>query len=314
MDVTKAKSISVVSPVYRGAGCIGELCARLEKTLEKICESYEIILVNDASPDNSWEIIEQLAKKNPGVRGIDLSRNFGQHYAITAGVDNAKGDWVVVMDCDLQDIPEEIVRLYAKAIESDYDTVFGRRVIRKDGFLKRFASRLFYKIFGYFSGTKFDPTVANFSISKRKVVESFKELREQNRSFPYFIDWLGFKKGFVNVKHGDGNDRKSSYTLKKLIKFAFDNIVAYSNKPLWLSIWFGLLISAIAVFYALYLVYRYLHHGITVEGWTSVMVSVWLLGGLIFANLGVLGLYIGKIFNEAKNRPLYVIKTKVGFE
>lgn len=312
MELPKAKKISVVSPVYKCAEYIDPLCKRLKKTLELIAEDYEIILVNDASPDNSWGIIRKIAKFDNRIKGINLSRNFGQHYAITAGIDYAEGEWVVVMDCDLQDVPEEINKLYAKAISGNYDTVFGRRVERKDGLIKLLGSRCFYKIFGYLSGTKFDSTVANFSISKRSVVESFKELREQNRSFPYFISWLGFRRGYANIKHGSRDNGKSSYTLKKLLKFAFDNIIAYSNKPLIISIWVGLLMSLGAVIYAIYLVIRYMRHGTAVEGWTSVMVSVWLIGGLIFANLGVLGLYVGKVFNEVKKRPLYVIKNKIG--
>ena len=313
MNIQRAKKISVVSPVYKCGECIELLCERLRKTLKPIAEDFEIILVNDASPDLSWNIIKKLAEKDSRIKGINLSRNFGQHYAITAGIDFAKGEWVVVMDCDLQDVPEEINKLYIKAVSGNYDIVFGKRIERKDSFFKRTSSKYFYKIFGYLSGTKFDYRVANFSISSRSVIDSFKELREQNRSFPYFINWLGFKKGYVEIEHGKRDNGKSSYTIGKLLRFAFDNIVAYSNKPLWISIWMGSFISICAIIYALLLIARYMMHGIKVEGWTSVMVSVWLIGGLIFANLGVVGLYIGKIFNEVKKRPLYVIKNKVGF-
>lgn len=313
MDIQKAKKISVVSPAYKCAGCIEPLCDRLIKTLKKIAEDFEIILVNDASPDNSWAIIKKVAKQDNRIKGINLSRNFGQHYAITAGIDYSSGDWVVVMDCDLQDAPEEIKKLYSKAINGHYDIVFGRRAKRRDGLIKMLSSKYFYKVFNYLSGIKFDHRVANFSISKRSVINSFKELREQNRSFPYFINWLGYNKGYIDVNHGKRDKGKSSYSYKKLLKFAFDNIVAYSNMPLVISILVGLLISIAAIIYALFLIIRYIGHGITVEGWTSVMVSVWFLGGLILANLGVVGLYVGKIFNEAKKRPLYVVKERVGF-
>ncbi|HCU01673.1 MAG: hypothetical protein UR66_C0017G0002 [Candidatus Moranbacteria bacterium GW2011_GWE1_35_17] len=311
--MSEKKFISVVTPVYKCEKCIDALCARLKSVIEKITDNFEIILVNDASPDNAWDVIMKNSKNDPRIKGINLSRNFGQHYAITAGIDSAEGDWVVVMDCDLQDKPEEISKLYNKAIEGEFDIVFGRRIMRKDGFLKRMASRFFYKVFEYLSGIKFDYTVANFSISKRLVIESFKDLREQNRSFPYFINWLGFNRGYVDIDHGKRDNGESAYTIKKLLKFALDNIIAYSNKPLILSIWVGLFFSFLSIAYVLYLILRYISYGVVIEGWTSVIVSIWFIGGLIFANLGVIGLYIGKIFNETKNRPLYIIKEKIGF-
>jgi len=306
--------ISIVTPVYRCGDCVEALYARLKVVLEeKICNNFEIIFVNDASPDKAWDFIKKISNNDPRVKGINLSRNFGQHYAITAGIDSAEGDWVVVMDCDLQDKPEEISKLYNKAIEGEFDIVFGRRIMRKDGFLKRVTSRFFYKVFEYLSGIKFDYTVANFSISKRLVIESFKDLREQNRSFPYFINWLGFNRGYVDIDHGKRDNGESAYTIKKLLKFALDNIIAYSNKPLILSVWLGLFFSLLSIVYVLYLMLRYISYGVVIEGWTSVIVSIWFIGGLIFANLGVIGLYIGKIFNETKNRPLYVVKEKIGF-
>jgi len=309
----KTLKISVISPVYKCEGCLVALCERLKNVLGTISSDFEILLVNDSSPDNSWDIIRNISQDDSRIKGINLSRNFGQHYAITAGVDYASGNWIVVMDCDLQDKPEEIKKLYEAAIEGNFDVVLGRRVQRKDDYFKKLSSKLFYKIFEYISGIKFDYTVANFSISNRTVIDSFKELREQNRSFPYFINWLGFNKGYVDVEHGKRDDGKSAYTLKKLLKFALDNIIAYSNKPLAMSIWLGLTMALVAFFYALFLVIRYFIHGLPVEGWTSVMVSIWFVGGIISANLGILGLYIGKTFNETKKRPLYVVKDKIGF-
>jgi len=301
----KTLKISVISPVYKCEGCLVALCERLKNVLGTISSDFEILLVNDSSPDNSWDIIRNISQDDSRIKGINLSRNFGQHYAITAGVDYASGNWIVVMDCDLQDKPEEIKKLYEAAIEGNFDVVLGRRVQRKDDYFKKLSSKLFYKIFEYISGIKFDYTVANFSISNRTVIDSFKELREQNRSFPYFINWLGFNKGYVDVEHGKRDDGKSAYTLKKLLKFALDNIIAYSNKPLAMSIWLGLTMALVAFFYALFLVIRYFIHGLPVEGWTSVMVSIWFVGGIISANLGILGLYIGKTFNETK-KDLYM--------
>ncbi len=264
-------------------------------------------MVNDASPDNAWEVITTLSNKDKRVKGINLSRNFGQHYAITAGLDFANGKWVVVMDCDLQDQPEEIIKLYNKAIEG-YDIVFGQRVQRKDSYFKRLGSKLFYKVYDYFTESKVDNSVANFSIISYKVVEKLRTLREQNRSYPLFINWVGFKRANINIEHAPREEGKSSYTFKKLVNLAIDSIVSQSNKPLRLSIQFGFIVSFISIIYALWLVIRYFIYSTPVEGWTSVMVSIYFIGGLLFANMGILGLYIGKTFDESKNRPLYIVK------
>ncbi len=298
--------ISIVTPVYGCCKSLNNLYERLNKTLSDITNDFEIIMVNDASPDNAWEAIKELAKKDDRVKGINLSRNFGQHYAITAGLDYANGDWVVVMDCDLQDQPEEIIKLYNKAQEG-YDIVFGRRAQRQDNFFKKLGSKIFYKVYDYFTESDTDNTIANFSILNKKVVKEFQKLKEQNRSYYLFINWLGFKRTNVDIEHSKREEGKSSYTLKKLINLAIDSIVAQSNKPLRLSIKFGFLMAIFSLLYTGWLLVRYFLFAIPVEGWTSMMVSFYFIGGLLFANMGFLGLYIGKIFDETKNRPLYVV-------
>lgn len=299
--------VSVVTPVYGCCKSLNNLYERLNKTLLTITNDFEIIMVNDSSPDNAWETIKELAKKDNRVKGINLSRNFGQHKAITAGLDYAKGDWIVVMDCDLQDQPEEIVKLYNKAIEG-YDIVFGRRAERKDTFFKKLSSKLFYKVYDYFTESKIDNTIANFSIISKKVLNTLKKMREQNRTYPLFVNWVGFKRTEINIEHSSRDEGKSSYTLSKLINLAIDSIVSQSNKPLKLSIKFGFVVSFLSLIYGVLLIVRYLISGVPVEGWTSVMVSIYFIGGLLFANMGILGLYIGKIFDETKNRPIYIVQ------
>lgn len=299
--------ISIVTPVYGCSTCLEQLYIRLVAALTQITEDFEIIMVNDASPDNAWKTILELAQKDSRVKGINFSRNFGQHRAITAGLDHAQGEWVVVMDCDLQDQPKEITKLYKKAQEG-YDIVFGKRIQRKDSYFKQLGSKLFYKVYDYFTESKIDNTVANFSIVSSKVIKELKTLREQNRAYPLFVNWVGFKRTNINVEHAKREEGESSYTLKKLIDLAIDNIVSQSNKPLRLSIKFGFIISILSLVYAMFLITRYFVQGTPVEGWTSVMVSIYFIGGLLFANMGMLGLYIGKIFDEAKNRPLYIIE------
>ncbi|TQS70584.1 glycosyltransferase family 2 protein [Ornithinibacillus gellani] len=301
--------ISVVVPVYGCNICLRELCTRLDTVFQTMAAQYEIILVNDASPDGSWETIVQLSSENPSIKGIHLSRNFGQHHAITAGLDYATGDWTVVMDCDLQDQPEEIPNLYQKACEG-YDVVFGKRVVRQDKWLKRLSSKIFYKIYDFLADQSSDHTVANFSICSKKVVQGFQQMREQNRYFPLFIKWMGFETAYIPIEHEERKAGTSSYSFGKLITLATDAIISQSNKPLRLSIQFGFLLSFISLLYGIYLFIRYFFLSEPVTGWTSVMVSIYFIGGLVFFNFGVIGLYLGKVFNETKGRPLYIIESK----
>ena len=302
--------ISVVSPIYGCKACLPELYERLVASLTSITSSFEIILVNDACPQNSWECIEKLCAKDARVKGINLSRNFGQHYAISAGLDHAKGEWVVVMDCDLQDQPEEIVKFYAKAMEG-YDIVFGQRVERQDGFFKKLGSQAFNKVLEYFTDTKQDNSIANFGIYARKVIETINRYREQSRDFLLFAKMVGFRRAIIEIEHAPRAHGSSSYTLSKLIRLAIDSIVSHSNKPLRLSIQLGFFISTVSLVFALWLVVRYFFYHTPTEGWTSLMVSMFFMFGLLFALIGIVGLYIGKIFDEVKRRPLYIIQETI---
>jgi len=299
--------VSVVIPVYKAEDCLYELYNRLKLSLETISNDFEIILVEDCGGDRSWEIIVELAKQDRRVKGIQFSRNFGQHYGITAGLDYCDGDWAVVMDCDLQDRPEEIPRLYAKAQEG-YDVVLARRGRRKDPILKRLTSWLFYKMFSYLADINYDGQVGNFRIISRKVVESFCLMREQLRFFGGLVDWMGFPTASIDVKHDPSFTGKSTYTFHKLWKLASETIIAYSDKPLRLSINLGLCISFLAFIYGIYLVLRTLIYGSVVTGWSSLIVSLYFLGGIIIYNIGMIGIYLGKSFDEAKRRPLYLIR------
>jgi polyisoprenyl-phosphate glycosyltransferase len=303
--------ISVVSPVYKAEIIVHELVNQLHEQLKLITNEYEIILINDASPDFSWEKIVQESLKDNRVKGLNLSRNFGQHYAITAGLNFAKGDWVVIIDCDLQDNPKEILKLYNKAIEG-YEIVKARRCVRKDTILKRMGSNVFFKIYSFFIDSKFDNSVGNFAIYSRIVVESYLEIHERGQALVLFSDWLGFNQISVDVEHNTRFVGNSSYTIRKLVNLAIENIVSQSNKPLKLFIKFGFLLSAFSLFYGVYLMICKFLYKIPL-GWTSIMVTIFFIGGLLFANLGIIGLYIGKIFDEVKNRPLYIIKNKIGF-
>lgn len=299
--------ISIVSPVYKAEKILPALIERIEASVSKITDDFEVILVEDCGPDNSWEVIEKFAKNNPNVIGLKLSRNFGQHYAITAGLDRAKGDWVVVMDCDLQDQPEEIEKLYNKAKEG-YDVVLASRYERKDHFFKRFFSKLFYRTLGYLTGSEQDESIANFGLYSQNVIKSVSSMRESIRYFPTMIKWVGFKTAKVNVDHDDRLDGSSSYNFRRLINLALDIILAFSDKPIRLVIKAGLIISLGSLVIALIYFLKWLSGDVIILGYTSLIISVWLLSGIILSTLGIIGLYIGKIFEGVKGRPIYIIE------
>lgn len=305
--------LSIVSPVYRAEKMVHMLVERIVKSVTTITEDFEIILVNDASPDASWSIIEHECAQDKRVKGINLSRNFGQHYAITAGLHYAKGEWVVVMDCDLQDRPEEIPALYQKALEG-YDIVYARRVDRQDKGLKKMSSSMFHKTFDWLSGSKTDKTIANFGIYKQCVIAEYNRMPELARSFPSLISYLGFKYTAIDVQHAEREEGKSSYNLYKLLKLSFDVIMANSNKPLRMAVGLGFTMSMLSFLLALYNVIARLIGFISFPGYTTTVFSIWFVGGLMLFVMGILGLYIGKIFDQVKGRQLFVVKDKVNIE
>lgn len=303
----KNDKISVVIPCYKCADFLSELHRRLVLCLEQITETFEIIFVNDASPETDWQIIEKLASKDKRVTGINLSRNFGQHYAITAGLDYCSGDWIVVMDGDLQDKPEEVRKLYEKTSKG-YEIIVGKRENRKDSFLVKLTSRLFYVVFNYLTGQKFDNKVANFGIYSKRVIDNVRKLKEADRSFGLLVSLVGFPKLEMDVEHAERNSGESAYSFRSRLNLAFDHILSHSNKPLILSIQTGFLISSLSLLYALWLIIRYFISSHVADGWTSLMVSLFFLSGLIIMVTGMVGLYVGKIYKEVKNRPLYIVK------
>lgn len=300
--------ISVVSPVYKAEGCVAELCRRLKHAIEPLTEDYEIILVEDRSPDSSWSIIKDEALKDSRVLGIRLARNFGQHRAITAGLDVASGDWVVVMDCDLQDAPEYIPMLYAKALEGNA-IVVAEFEERLESPFRQKVSKTFWSALSWLAGISFDHRVGNFRIMSKRVVENFRSYREQMRLLGGITALMGFTTATIPIKRSDRFAGDTSYTLRKLLNVALDIAMAYSDKPLKISVVAGLLMSALSVIIGGTILLLGLYGLIDVPGWTSVMVSLYFIGGLIIANLGVIGYYLGKTFEETKRRPLYAIES-----
>lgn len=298
--------ISIVSPVYRGEKMVAELVRRNVESVTTITDDYEIILVNDASPDNSWEEIVKQCESNPRVKGINLSRNFGQHYAITAGLHYAKGEWVVVMDCDLQDRPEEIPNLYKKAQEG-WNIVYARRMNKKFGFFKKLSSTVFHLLYNWISGMKTDDSIGNYGIYSHKVIDEYNKMGETSRSFGTLLLYLGFPFSTIDVEHSERMDGKSSYTLRKLLKLAFDVMISNTNKPLKITVGLGFAMAGISFILAMYNVVARWLGMIMVEGYTTTVFSIWFVGGILLTMMGIMGLYIGKVFDQVKCRPLYVV-------
>ena len=302
--------ISIVSPEYKGEKMVHELVERIKNSVSTITEDFEIILVNDASPDNTWLAIQKECKKDNRVKGLNLSRNFSQHNAITAGCTFVKGEWIVIMDCDLQDRPEEIPNLYAKAQEG-WDIVLGQRILRQDKFLKRMSSKAFHTVLDYLGDIKTDSTVANFGIYKIDVIKQYVAMPERTRGLGTLTRYLGFKSTKMPVEHAARAEGKSSYTLHKLFKQAFNSIISNTNKPLRIMVNFGITFSVIAMLLALYNIIAYFTGIIQLAGFTTTAFSIWFLGGLLMMQLGIMGIHIGKIFDQVKCRPNFVVMDKI---
>lgn len=303
--------LSVVAPIYREEDGVAELVRRLVASLAEVTEDFEIILVDDGSRDRSWERICEAALTEPRLRGLRFTRNFGQHYAITAGLELAKGDWVVVMDGDLQDRPEMIPALYAKAREG-YDVVFVERQDRPEGRFYLLLQRLFYLILRYLAGTDYNPEHGNFSIISQRVVEGFRSLSENLRFYAGIVWWLGYRRTSIPARHGRRFAGRSVYSPGKRLRLAMAIIVAHSDRPLRLSIGLGFTMATLSFCYGSYIFLGVLFGELeTVEGWASLMVSTFFVGGIILSVLGIIGVYVGKLYHEVKKRPLYIVSDSI---
>ncbi len=307
----KPPFISVVSPVYLAEGMVDELVERTIAALIQITPNYEIILVEDGSPDDSWGKICEKTSQYTEVKGVKLSRNFGQHYAISAGLNKVKGDWIVVMDCDLQDQPEEISKLLTEAQTASKDIVFALRKKRHDNFLKKKLSCLFYNILGYLTDTEQNAEIANFGIYRRKVIDAILSMKDSVKYFPTMVKWVGFSSSAIPVDHAPRLEGESAYDFWKLQKLAIGIILSFSDNPLKLIVRFGLWLSFGSFIGAIYNFYRAIVGDFSVLGYGSLIVSIWFLSGILITLLGMIGLYIGRIFDQVKDRPVFIIDQEV---
>jgi polyisoprenyl-phosphate glycosyltransferase len=298
--------ISIIVPVYGSDVTLVPLYKRVAAAVSRIPATFELIFVDDCGPGNPWEIIVKMGQSDPRVIGLKLAKNFGQHIAITAGVDLARGRWLVIMDCDLQDRPEEIPRLWAKAQEG-HDIVVGRRIKRQDGFFKRLFSRAFHSIFSYMTDQQSDAAQSNFGIYSRKVVDTVKTLFKHPSIFPFLVRWAGFEVVAIDVEHSRRIAGKSSYTLGRKLSLAIDIIVFYSNKPLKVCIHFSFLMAFTVFCYEAWLFSRYFLFDHTPVGKTGLTASLFLLSGFLLVVMGILGTYIYRVFNQVNGKSLYLV-------
>ena len=303
-------SISIISPVYKADDCILELYRRLVSNVEKITDDFEIIFVEDGGGDNSWGIIKDISESDPRVKGIKLSRNFGVHHAITAGLDIASGDWTIVIECDLQSPPEKIIDLYNKTLEG-YDVVIAKFVKRADNIFRRVCSKIFWHSMSFLSGMKLDPQYGVYRIMSKRIVEHFRLFSEQERHFKAIIEWIGVNYATIEMVREERYAGESAFTFSKLVHATFSYIVAYSSKPLMIFMGIGLLSSIGAFIVSIVIFISKLLYGTDwPTGWASLMLSIYFIGGIIITNLGIIGYYVGKNYDETKKRPIYFISEK----
>lgn len=301
--------LSIVSPVYKAEKIVDELVRRISEEAGKITADFEIILVEDCGPDNSWGKIEENCKKDSKVKGIKLSRNFGQHYAITAGLSVSKGDYIIVMDCDLQDDPIYFHALLEK-VKEGFEIVYTYKMQREHGWLKNLTAFIFFSIYNFLVDSpilKGQYNVGTYSIISRKVVEAYLQVGDYRRHYLSLLRWVGFESSSIVIEHQLRYEGKSSYDWSKLLTHAIDGIISQSDKVLRLTAIFGFILSSISFLAAISIIIGYFLMPFQ-AGWPSMMVLLLLVGGLIITSIGISGLYIGKIFEQTKNRPLFIIQ------
>lgn len=306
--------LSVVSPCYGAPTLLRQLVKEITEAVAPLTESYEILLVEDGSPDNSRDIIREICAQDPHVKGIFLSRNFGQQSALNAGYDQAQGNYVVTLDCDLQNPPAQIRDLYLKAKEG-YDIVYATRRNRPDSFFMTQGSHVFNKLMGFLTDTRQDESVAEFAIFSHKVVEAMAKLGDYHRYYPLMTQWVGFKTAKVDVEHAVRSDgKRSSYSMRKRIELAVTTAVSFSTKSLRLIVYFGTIITLLAILAAIALVIKTLVMDTQVSGWVTLFISMWFIAGIMIMIMGVIAVYIGSIFDEVKHRPSYLISETLNIE
>jgi len=300
--------------MYNEEEVIKETYYRLKRVMDQSTESYELIFVNDGSRDRSADIIAELARTDKNIRLIDFSRNFGHQIAVTAGMDYAQGKAVVIIDADLQDPPEVIPRMLEKWREG-YEVVYGKRLKRHgETIFKKSTAFLFYRILGALTDDNIPRDTGDFRLIDRKVCDTMKGMNEKNRFLRGMVSWVGFKQTAVEYVRDQRWAGETKYPLKKMLKLASDAILSFSYKPLKLATYLGFLLSVSGFLYLLFVLYQRLFTDNTLAGWASIIAVNLVFHGITLIILGILGEYVGRIYEEAKGRPLYIVKEVIGFD
>jgi len=316
--MSKKTIFSLVIPIFNEEENLRDLHSRICTVMDGICreesydnrEAYEIILVDDGSKDSSWSLIQELHQKDPRVRGISFSRNFGHHVAITAGMDYAAGENVILMDGDLQDPPEEIPKLW-KRLGQGYNLVYGIRKERKDSLVKRFPSAFFWWFINRLSGIDIPRNQSLLRIFDRKILDVLNDMREHSRFIHGMIAWTGFRIYLEEIDHAPRTRGVSKYNVIRLFRLAFNAVTAFSTVPLRLATYLGVMSAGIGFLYGIYFLYKKMFLGIPVLGYASIIIAVFFVGGVQLLILGIMGEYLGRVYQEVQKRPLYILKDRL---
>lgn len=310
----RTMKLSLIVPIYNESASLTAFFTRVEGVLEKLEHPYEVVCIDDGSTDSSFEQLNLHRKRNPAIKILRLTRNFGKDIALSAGLDHCDGDAVIPLDADLQDPPEVIPELLRKWQEG-YEVVFARRESRiSDSFLKRTSASLFYWVFNHLTDTEIPPNTGDFRLMDRQVVEALRRIPERNRFMKGIFAWVGYRQAEVVYERPPRESGSTQWNYRKLWNFALDGITSFSTVPLRVWFYFGAVIAAFTVAYVIFLVVWTLYFGIDVPGYASLMVAVLFLGGIQIMSLGVIGEYLGRIYLEVKKRPLYLVQDAQGFE
>ena len=302
--------ISVIIPVYNEQGNLVQLHARLSEVMRSSQQGYELVFINDGSRDGSLAIIQQLAGEDSNVRYIDLSRNFGHQIAVSAGLDQCGGEAAVIIDADLQDPPELINEMLIRWKNGD-QVVYAQRISRKgESRFKKWTAGMFYRILRMLTNVDIPIDTGDFRLIDRSIIDLLKDMPEKNKFLRGQIAWMGFNQSSVEYVREERHSGSSGYSFGKMLKLAMDGITSFSNVPLRLVTAFGFLCSFVAFIIMVYAIYAKYAWSDTVPGWASLMVSVLFLGGVQMLALGVIGEYLSRINDNARGRPLYIIRDK----
>lgn len=303
------KLVSVVLPAHNESGNVAVIKNKIEESFPFDAYDLELIFVNDGSTDDTMAKLQKLASQDQKVFYIELSRNFGHQCALKAGLDYAHGDCVISMDCDMQH-PPELVRLLIEKWEEGYDVVYTCRAESKNtSLMKRKTSNAFYSIFNRFSDVQIEKGTADFRLMDRAVVDVFKRFRENDMFIRGIVKWMGFRQIHIDYEPNDRFSGTSKYTMRRMLQFAVHAVTSFSVRPLYMAIYIGFGLSLLALLYLPYVLFSFFYSGHYAYGWGSVLLTIVFFSGLQLCVLGVIGLYLGKMFIQSKNRPLYIVRS-----